>query len=204
MTNRQDTKKRKKNTGEPGNPGQFGSLNRAEATATLSRIPARFTPLGPDGKTRLEIATDDIEIVSGEPFVSSRGIQGRIRVKGELFDVEGKPCGLRCYCDATLVKVPDEGLSVKNSYRSFREDGAPGTRDIYSTFSLRSKQCDQETFAEIDRRGSVEPDVLYVLDDGGSEQFIVDSPAGERRIYDDEKTALRARAAGKWDANHPD
>tara|TARA_R110002051_G_scaffold60546_8_gene110855 strand:- start:2978 stop:3571 length:594 start_codon:yes stop_codon:yes gene_type:complete len=196
-----ETITRKKNTGQAGNGGEFGNHNRPESETALSSIPPRFTPIGVDGKTRMEIAPGDIEIVSGEPFVSRRGVQGRIRVKGELFDVKGKPCGASCYCDAKLVKVPDEGLEVQNGHKFFRETG---DYNHYGTWSLPSKTCHEEVFQELDRRGSIEPDVLYVIENDEGVYYAVTSPKGERRFYDDEKVALRARAAGDWSERHPD
>lgn len=199
-----ETTTRKKDLGQAGNGGEFGARKRAESDLALTPIPPKFTPMSADGRFRLDVASTDIEIVSGDPFVSRRGVQGRIRIKGELFDVKGKPCGARCYCDAQLVKVPDEGLPVENWHRSFREDGAPGSSTMHSIYSLPSKRCDEDTFAELDRRGSVEPDILYVIYSDEGTRYSVTSPKGERRDYDDEKTALRARAAGNWDEKHQD
>jgi len=196
-----ETTTRKKDLGQPGNGGQFGARKRAESDLALTPIPPKFTPMSADGRSRLDVASADIEVVSGEPFTSRRGVQGRIRIKGELFDVKGKPCGARCYCDAQLVKVPDEGLEVQNGHKSFRETG---TSNHYGTWSLASKTCHEETFWELDRLGSIEPDVLYVIENDDDTYYAVTSPKGERRFYDHEKTALRARAACNWDEKHPE
>jgi hypothetical protein len=196
-----ETTTRKKDLGQAGNGGEFGARKRAESDLALTPIPPKFTPMSADGRFRLDVASADIEVVSGEPFTSRRGVQGRIRIKSELFDVKGKPCGARCYCDAQLVKVPDEGLEVENGHKSFRE---LGTSNHYGTWSLASKTCHEETFWELDRLGSIEPDVLYVIENDDDNYYAVTSPKGERRFYDHEETALRARAAGNWDENHPE
>lgn len=73
---------------------------------TTTLAPSRpFTPLTADGKSRLEFDKDSIEIVAGSPFGSGRGVLGKIRVDGHVYEVRGAPCGLNCYCDATINEV---------------------------------------------------------------------------------------------------
>ena len=71
-------------------------------------MPDVFTPLLPvttDNKTvlkRIEIPISEVEDVD---FSRGSGYKGSLKLGKVRYDIYGHPCGLKCYCDAILVKA---------------------------------------------------------------------------------------------------
>lgn len=77
---------------------------RTKPLTTVDRL--AYTPRSAATGRRLAWPRDEVEVVSGEPWGRGQDRQGVVRYRGRLYNVKAEPCGLGCFCDASVEEVP--------------------------------------------------------------------------------------------------
>lgn len=80
---------------------------------------AIFTPIDAETGERLCVPLAEVEVLQGDLYArGTPGPKGIVKIRGIVYLVNQIACGLRCFCDAEIVRVlPDNAPEEHNARR---------------------------------------------------------------------------------------